>query len=399
MNTYPEIDRILDAGVTSGDVPGVLAVVVDDRQTLYEGAFGRRSLGDDQAMSLDTVIWYASMTKALVGAAAMQLIEQGRAGLDDPAARYLPELESPQVLEGFDAVGTPRLRPATRPITVRHLLTHTAGFGYDIWNADVNRYMADNGLPSLIECKRRSLLQPLVCDPGSRWEYGISIDWAGQLVEVLSGQSLRDYLRANLFDPVGMVDTDFILGASQRRRRAAIHQRHPDGALEVLAHEVNQDPEFHMGGGGCYGTVRDYAAFVQMIAAGGLARSGAQVLKPETVALMGKNAIGDLTAGVLEPILPTLAYPSDFFPGQDQKWGLSFLINPEPGPSGRSAGSLTWAGLANTYYWIDPVKRIGGVIATQILPFADPKVLALYGAFEQAVYRHLSVADGMAPAA
>lgn len=399
MSTYAEIDRILEAGVTCGDVPGVLAAVVDDRQTLYEGAFGRRGLADDHPMSLDTIIWYASMTKALVGAGTMQLIEQGKAELDDPAARYLPDLKSPQVLEGFDASGMPRLRPAVRPITVRHLLTHTSGFGYDIWNADVNRYMAENDLPALVDCKRRSLLQPLVCDPGTRWEYGISIDWAGQLVEALSGQSLRDYLRANLFDPIGMVDTDFILSSSQRRRRAGVHQRHPDGSLEPIAQEINQDPEFYMGGGGCYGTIRDYAAFVQTIAAGGRARTGAQVLKPETVALMGRNAIGDLTAGVLDAKLPALANSSNFFPGMAQKWGLSFLINPERGPSGRSAGSLTWAGLANTYYWIDPAKHVGGVIATQILPFADSKVLSLYSAFEQAVYRHLFVVDGMAPAA
>jgi methyl acetate hydrolase len=387
VDAFDGIDGILGAAVAAGDVPGVVAAAVDGRRTLYEGAAGRRGLANVHPMTLDTVIWYASMTKALVAAATMQLIERGRAQLDDPAARYLPALEAPRVLEGFDAAGAPRLRPAKRPITVRHLLTHTSGFGYDIWNADVNRYMAENGIPSLIECRKKSLHQPLVCDPGERWEYGISIDWAGQLVEALSGLSLRDYLREHLFDPIGMVDTDFILGPSQRRRRAGMHQRHPDGTLEAIEHQVNQQPEFHMGGGGCYGTVRDYAAFVQTMLGRGVARNGARVLRRETVALMGRNAIGELHAGVLNAGLPTLANSSNFFPGMAQQWGLSFLINPEPASAGRSAGSLTWAGLANTYYWIDPAKGVGGVIATQILPFADSKVLALYAAFERATYR------------
>ncbi|HTW26545.1 MAG TPA: serine hydrolase domain-containing protein [Acetobacteraceae bacterium] len=389
MKADSDIDTVLDAAVQAGAVPGVLAAVVDDRRTLYEGGFGRRGLANDHPMSLDTVVWFASMTKALVAAGAMQLIEQGRAELDEPAARYMPELGSPQVLEGFDDAGKPRLRAAKRPITVRHLFTHTSGFGYDIWNADVLRYMTEYDLPPLTDCRKKSLHQPLACDPGTRWEYGISIDWVGQLVETLSGRSLRDYLRAELFDPLGMVDTDFIIGPSQRRRLAGMHQRHPDGTLEPIVLEVHQQPEFFMGGGGCYGTVRDYAAFVQMIAGRGRARTGARVLKPETVALMGRNAIGELAAGELNAVLPTRANSSNFFPGMRQGWGLSFLINPEPSPAGRSAGSLCWGGLANTYYWIDPTRRVGGVIATQILPFADPTVLALYDAFERAAYRTL----------
>jgi CubicO group peptidase (beta-lactamase class C family) len=383
------IDEVLSQAVARGEVPGVVAVVVDDTATLYEGMFGRRGVGNAHPMTLDTVFWYASMTKALVSAGAMQLIEQGRAELDAPAARYLSELGSPPVLEGFDADGTPRLRPARGEITVRHLLTHTSGFGYDIWNADVRRYMVANEIPVLAECRRKSLHQPLACDPGTRWEYGISIDWVGQLVEALSGQSLRDYLRTHLFDPLGMFDTDFILSPGQRSRRAVVHQRQADGTLVPVRQEINQQPEFFMGGGGCYGTPRDYAAFVQMMLGRGRGRTGVQVLRPETVALMGQNAIGDLQAGVLHASLPTLANSSDFFPGMEQKWGLSFLINTKPAPAGRSAGSLCWAGLANTYYWIDPAKRVGGVIMTQILPFADAKVLALYDGFERAVYRDL----------
>ena len=329
------------------------------------------------------------MTKALVGTAAMQLVEQGKVDLDEPISRVVPGLANPKVLEGYDDAGKPILRPARRPITLRHLLTHTSGFGYDIWNGSVDRYMRENDIPLLVDCKVSSLGQPLAAEPGEKWEYGISIDWVGQVVEALSGADLETYLSENLFKPLGMKDTAFIIRPAQRKRLATVHQRQLDGSLKPIEHEISQEPEFFMGGGGLYGTARDYAKFVQMMLNDGRARDGTEVLKPETVALMGENSIGAIEAGVLKTHLPQLSYDANFFPGMSQKWGLSFLINMKDAPNGRSAGSLTWAGLANTYFWIDRKKRVGGVIMTQILPFADPIVLDLYGAFERSVYRDL----------
>jgi len=386
MGMSERCDRVLDDLVKSGGAPGVVAIAVNEQGPIYQGAAGTKGVGRSEPMTPDTIFWYASMTKALVSAGAMQLVEQGRIKLDEPASNTLPELAAPQVLEGFEADGAPKLRPARRPITPRHLLTHTAGFGYNWENGDILRYIEKHDLPDLIHCKRRSLNQPLLADPGDRFVYGIGIDWIGQLIEAVSGKSLRDYLRQNLFDPLGMDDTDFIQTAEQKARRATVHEKRPDGATVPIEHEVEQNPEFFMGGGGLCGAPTDYAAFIQMMLSGGKSKSGLSVLRPETVALMGRNHAGPVHIAGVNSVMPNLANAVDFFPGQRQGWGLSFLINLERSAQGRSPGSLSWAGLANTYFWIDPTERLGGLIMTQILPFADPAVLAAYNAFERAIY-------------
>jgi methyl acetate hydrolase len=372
-----QIDRVLREAVERGEVPGVVAVAGTRERPLYQGTFGRRALPDGGAMSEDTVFWIASMTKAITSAAAMQLVEQGRLALDRPIAPVLPELADPQVLEGFDSAGQPRLRPARRPITLRHLITHTAGFCYAIWNADIGRYIEQNGIPDIVTCRDRALLLPLVFDPGERWDYGINIDWVGKAVERASGQRLGEYLAEHLFAPLGMRDTGFKLTPERRARLAAMHARGDDGSLTPIAFEVEQEPEFEMGGGGLYGTAPDYLAFLRMFLDGGRAAGGRQVLKPETVQLMAQNAIGDLTVRPLKTAIPALSNDAEFFPGMAKKWGLGFMISPEPVPCGRGAGSLAWAGLGNTYFWIDPAKGVAGVILMQLLPFADAKALAV----------------------
>ena len=390
MPTTTHIDQVLRQAADAKEVPGVVAAAVNDKGAIYEGAFGKRDLGKGDAMTVDSVFWIASMTKAITATAAMQLVERGKLTLDDPVGKLLPQIAASQVLDGFDAAGKAKLRPAKRPITLRQLLTHTAGFTYDLWNADMGKYMQQAGIPGIITCQNAALTTPLVFDPGERWDYGINIDWAGKAVEAASGQKLDAYLHDNIFAPLGMKDTGFKLGAGQRARLCGMHARTPDG-LAAIPFELPQEPEFHMGGGGLYGTARDYLAFLQMLLHKGK-HNGATLLKPETVAEMSKNNIGNLTAGVLKTAAPDLSNDVDVFPGMAAKWGLSFLINPEKGPAGRSAGSLTWAGLANTYFWLDPVKRVAGVILTQVLPFADAKVLSLYGHFESGIYQVLEAA-------
>jgi methyl acetate hydrolase len=379
------MDAALKAAVERGEVAGVAATAGSAAGTLYEGAFGRRGLDQEAAMTPDTVVWIASMTKAVTTVAAMQQVEEGKLSLDAPIGAVVPELARPQVLEGFAADGAPRLRPARRPVTLRHLLTHSSGLSYEIWNADIGRYMERHGLPGVISCRRAALTTPLVADPGERWEYGIGIDWAGLAVEAVTGRRLAEVLRERVTGPLGMADTAFRVGAAQRARLASMHARGPDGSLAPIPFEMPQDPEFHMGGGGLYGTVRDYLRFCRMILGDG-ALEGARVLAPETVAEMRRDQIAPLEVGPMRTALPASSHDVELFPGMRKGWGLSFLINTEEGPDGRAAGSLFWAGLGNTYYWIDPKRDRAGVIATQILPFADPKVLALLGAFERAVY-------------
>jgi len=389
VTDFSEADEVLRDAAQSGEVPGVVAMAATSEGPVYAGAFGRRALPAGPDMTADSVFWIASMTKALTSAAAMQLVEQGKLGLDSPIREVLPELESPQVLEGFDEAGEPILRPAKRPITLRHLLTHTAGFGYDTWSPDLVRYQEKFGIPRVTSCQNVALTTPLLFDPGDRWDYGINIDWAGKAVERLSGQDLESYFRENLFGPLGMSDTGFKLSDDRRARLVGMHARQEDGALEPIAFEIPQEPEFHMGGGGLYGTAGDYLKFQQMILNEGIL-GGAQVLKPDTVTLMSQNHIGDIEVQRLKTARPPYSNDAEFFPGMVKKWGLGFMINTEAAPGGgRSANSLTWAGLGNTYFWIDPESDVAGVIMTQLVPFADQKVLDLYGSFERAIYEAL----------
>jgi CubicO group peptidase (beta-lactamase class C family) len=378
-------DDLLRGAVAAGDVPGVVAALTTPEGTAYAAAYGVRTQGLAAAMSQDTVMWLASMTKPLVGAAAMQLVEQGRIGLDEPAAKILPELGNVRVLEGWDAEGQPRTRAPKSAITLRRLLTHTAGFTYDTWNADMARFHKTRNLPRTGSGMNIALRLPLCFDPGQRWEYGINIDWAGKMIEAVSGMRLGEYLKRNLTGPLGMDSTAFRITPAMRERIAKVHQRGDDGRFTVSAFEVPQEPEFEPGGGGLYSTADDYQRFMRMILNGGRG-NGNQVLRRETVELMSRNAMGELRVTMLPSQNRLLSCDAEFFPGTPKSWGLSFMINEATAPTGRSAGSLAWAGLANTYFWIDPAKKLAGLLMTQVLPFVDPRSLALFAAYEKSVY-------------
>jgi methyl acetate hydrolase len=385
MQSKPEIDQVLRQMADAKQIPGVVAMAATGKDVIYQGAFGKRDLSKDVAMTPDSVFWIASMTKAITTAAGMQLVEQGKLSLDEPIGNVLPDLAAPQVLEGFDARGEPKLRPATKPITLRHLMTHTAGFAYNMWNGDMVQYLEKTGTPPVTTCQNAALKTPLMTDPGTRWEYGTNIDFVGKAVEATSGKRLDAYLRDHLFTPLGMSDTGFKIGEAQRKRLVGMHQRNADGSLTPIPFELEQEPEFHMGGGGLYGTAGDYLKFCQMVLNKGKG-NGNQVLKPETVATMGQNHIGELNMGKMTSAVAFATNDVDLYPDMVKKWGLSFLINTAKTPEGRSPGSLAWAGLANTYYWIDPARDIAGVILMQLLPFADRKCLEAFAGFERGVY-------------
>ncbi|HXU90117.1 MAG TPA: serine hydrolase domain-containing protein [Methylomirabilota bacterium] len=388
MPTLKTIDAMFNDAVERKAMPGVVATAANERGLLYEGGFGRRDLTGTAAMTPDTVVWIASMTKAITAAAAMQLVERGKLALDAPAATIVPELNAAKVLDGFDAGGQPRLRAPKRPITLRHLLTHTAGYGYEIFNAAIAQYQTATNTPGITTCTNAALTTPLLFDPGDRWEYGINIDWVGKMVEAVSGQRLDRYLQQNILGPLGMNDTSFKLSTAQRARLASVHQRGPDGTLAPIEFELPQEPEFLMGGGGLYGTAGDYLKFARMIMRGGTL-DGTPVLRQETVDLMGQNHIGPLEAGVMKSAIPALSNDVELFPGISTKWGLSFVINTQPLPTGRSSNSLAWAGLANTYFWIDRTKQVCGVFLSQVLPFYDATAVDLLVKFETEVYRAL----------
>ncbi|MFB9261795.1 serine hydrolase domain-containing protein [Bradyrhizobium erythrophlei] len=393
MQSKAQIDQLLRQKSEAKEVPGVVAVAATGKDVIYQGAFGKRDLSKDDAMTADSVFWIASMTKAVTSAGAMQLVEQGKLSLDEPIGKVLPDLATPKVLEGFDAKGEPKLRPAKKPITLRQLMTHTAGFCYDLWNGDMAAYLQKTGLPSITTCQNAALKTPIASDPGTRWEYGTNIDFVGKAVEGVSGKKLDAYLRDHIFAPLGMSDTAFKISDNMRKRLVGMHMRGEDGTLSSIPFELEQNPEFHMGGGGLYSTAGDYIKFCQMILNKGKG-NGNQVLKAETVTMMGQNHIGDLTVGKMTSAAPIYTNDVDLYPDMVKKWGLSFLINTAKTPEGRSAGSLAWAGLANTYFWIDPSRDVCGVILMQVLPFADRLCLETFAGFERGVYAGLDAGSG-----
>ncbi|WP_427025630.1 serine hydrolase domain-containing protein [Aureimonas ureilytica] len=368
-------------------VPGVAAVVTDRTGNLFEGAAGLREAGGDAAMTPDSVFAIFSTTKAITGTTVLQLVEEGRLDLDAPAKTYAPAIGELQVLDGFEADGTPRLRAPKRDITTRMLMLHTAGFGYDFFNERYNRLAEAGRQPSVITASHAALNTPLLFDPGEAWEYGSNIDWAGQVVEGVTGQRLGEVMKARIFEPLGMEDTGFVLSPAMRQRRVTMHQRDEAGALTPLPDfELPQPPEVDMGGHGLYSTALDYAKFIRMWLNDG-AGPGTRVLEPETVAMAERNGLGEMKIKGLPGVIPSLSNYAEFFPGMPKSWGLTFMINDEDAPTGRPAGSLAWAGLANLYYWIDRRNGIGGFWATQIFPFADPASVGGYLDLETAVYR------------
>jgi len=393
MQSKAQIDQILREKSEAKEIPGVVAIAARGNETIYQGAFGKRDLSKDDAMTLDSVFWIASMTKAVTTAGAMQLVEQGKLDLDAAIGKLLPDLASPQVLEGFDAKGEPKLRPAKGAITLRQLMTHTAGFCYNMWNGDMAVYLDKTGIPAITTCKNDALKTPIMSDPGTRWEYGTNIDFVGKAIEATSGKRLDAYLRDHLFAPLGMNDTSFKISDAMRKRLVGMHARGEDGSLSAIPFELEQEPEFHMGGGGLYSTAGDYIKFCQMILNKGKG-NGNQVLKAETVATMGQNHIGELNLPKMTSVAPMYTNDVDLYPDMVKKWGLSFLINTAKTPEGRSPGSLAWAGLANTYYWIDPSRDVCGVILMQLLPFADGKCLEAFAGFERGIYAGLDAGSG-----
>ena len=373
-------------------VPGVVAMLTDRDGVVYEGVAGERAAGSGSAMTADTVFAAFSTTKAITGTAALQCVEEGLLDLDAPAARYVPEIGELQVLEGFGTDGAPLLRAPKRDITTRMLLLHTAGLGYDFFDENYRRLAEEHGQPSVITGSKAALTTPLLFDPGDRWMYGSNIDWCGLVVEAVRGRRLGEVMRERIFEPLGMGDTAFALTDDMRARLAVVHQRSEDGALAPMPKMVlPQDPEIHMGGHGLYTTVPDYLKFIRMWLRDGAAPGGDRVLSPATVADAVRGGLDGQQVTALPGVVPALSNDAEFFPGLAKNWAYTFLVNEEPAPTGRPAGALGWAGLANLYYWIDRENGLGGFWATQILPFADAVSFQGYLDFETAAYRGAAI--------
>jgi CubicO group peptidase (beta-lactamase class C family) len=376
------IDASLRAAVERKDVPGVVALVTDRQRVLYQGAFGVADAATGRTLDVDALFRIASMTKPVTSLAAMQLIEQGRFSLDDPVEKYLPEFANPKVFESFDSTtGDYRLRAESRPATVRHVLTHTSGLAYPFTSATWRDFKPRAG-------ETYPFGGPLLFDPGERWHYGTSTDVVGRLVEIVSGQKLEDYFHQHIFTPLKMSDTSYNVPQGKAARLVPAQQRageRMDGVIVLQTPQPGLTIPAPIGGGGLASTADDYGRFMRMFLNGG-ELDGTRVLKAETVALMGQNAIGVVSVPALKTHLPRSADFTFIADGRD-KWGLGFLITADQVPGKRSPGSLSWGGINNTYFWIDPSRGVAGVILMQYLPFADAKALAVYDAFERGAYQ------------
>jgi CubicO group peptidase (beta-lactamase class C family) len=367
---------LLEGAVARGDAAGVAAAVTDANGTLVEACAGVTARGGDAPVGPHTLFWIASMTKPVTSLAAMQLVEQGKLALDAPIGALLPELAAPQIIQPDST-----LRLAVRPLTLRHLLTHTAGFSYAFASPAYVAYMAAHQVPAS-PGQLASLNMPLLFEPGERWEYGINTDWVGRAVEAASGMPLDEYVQAHIFARLGMSETMFWPHDAAPALRAATHQRQADGGLVALPLPAPRRPEFWSGGGGLYSTLSDYQKFMRVFLNG-----GAGLLRPETLAEMTRDQTPGLQAGYIPSANPALITGARLNEGTDTGWSLGFQYYRQPGPFGRGAGALSWAGLPNTYFWIDPAAHLAAIILMQTLPAGDLASLKLYAAFERLVYQ------------
>lgn len=369
------VETLLAKGIATRGIPCVAAVAADSKRELFGGAAGARDGSSGPAVTIDSLFMIASMGKAFTSVAAMQLVDQGKVTLDEPIARRLPQLEKARVLEGFDSRGRPRLRGVRKAITLRHLLTHTSGLAYALWDSRI----ADWEKRTSPETRAR--VTALAFEPGTAWQYGTGIDYAGYLVEALSGMSLEQYFQRHLFQPLGMQDTSFLLPPEKLERLVTMHRRQPGGALKADERKAPAPRKTFSGGGGEYSTCRDYVKFMQMMLG-----KGGGILSPESVAVLSNDIAKGRRAGVLRSTNPASSSNLDVQPGHANYQTPGFITNPDAHEGGRAAGSLAWGGIANTYFWIDPAKDRCGVIMMQYYPFADKEALGLFNEFERAVY-------------
>jgi len=375
------VSTFLADAVSRGDVPGVVALVVDRDKVLYHEAFGKMNTAKNVPMAKDTIFRIASMTKAVTSVGVMQLVEQGQVGLDDDVSKFIPRLKSPQVFGTYDErAGTYETHATKKSITIRQLLTHTSGIGYSWSDHGLNIAQKKTGATNDSEL-------PLVHEPGEQWTYGASTRVLGELIETMTGEKIDAYLEKHILGPLGMRDTSYTVPAGKYSRVVTTNQR----ANGTVTEAQNPDPipATIRGDGGLFSTAADYSRFVQMVLNKGQL-GGVRILTESTIAEMSKNQIGRVKVRLQPTADPLRSKPYPLGAGEDV-WGLGFQIAApkSPNPSMRSPGSLSWAGINNTFYWIDPQKQVGAVILMQMLPFYDEGALRVLRGFEERVYKNL----------
>ena len=379
---------VLDQTIADGRLNFAVASVGNAGGQTWSHAAGYQDAEKTKPASPDNIIQIASMTKLVTTLAALQLMEQGKLDLDTPISAYAPELNELQVLKGFVPDDTPILEKANRAPTARELMTHTAGYVYEIWNANALKGSQLGITPSLLS-EGNYLAAPLAFQPGTAWEYGINTDWLGVLVERLSGQRLADYFDEHIFMPLGMADTFYELPANKLDRSVMMMARAAEGLVPLPSFQPTPMKKGSMahysGGGGLSSTVKDYGRVLQMLLNSG-SLDEKTLLKAETVNSMFQNNIGDIQPAALATVMPTLSNTADMSFGEKATFGLGLLLHTDGITGGRKANTGSWAGLFNSYYWVDREAGTYGILGTQVLPFYEGAAIETWLEFEQAVY-------------
>lgn len=376
------VENLLSKAVEDGVVPGVVALVADRDGILLERSFGVADVSSGSQIGPDTLIRLASMTKLLTVIVAWQQLEAHGYSLDEPVGNIVPAFDDLPVLVGFDGE-LPILRAPSTRATVRHLLTHTAGLAYDLWNADLLRYETVAGIPGMASGSREAFKAPLVADPGTRFDYGNSTDWLGLVAETISGKDLGQLYRDAITGPLGMIDTVGALSPEQRRRSAPAHLR-IDGEWVVSDIDYAQSPEFVAGGHALYSTPRDFMVLQRVLLNGGKDDRGVEVIPRELISEMSRNYLGELKLRTLSTAMPDSVANLEL-DGESDGWGPGLLVSGEH-VGRRSAGSFGWLGMYNTAFWVDPARGVTASIYCQAMPFLEPSVRALLERFEETVY-------------
>ncbi|KZS87722.1 beta-lactamase transpeptidase-like protein [Sistotremastrum niveocremeum HHB9708] len=397
--TKTKIDNILKAATEQKNgIPGIIYAAVDRKgNTIYEGAAGVKSLKNpDEKLTLDTVFWIASFTKLVTTIAALQLVEQGKLSLDAPIdPQILPEVTNAKLVEGQK--GSLTYHEPKNKITLKLLLTHTAGFAYTVFNHTIREWAEETNAGDEFTGKPEGISGPLVFEPGEDWQYAIGIDWAGALVEGVTGKTLSEYFKDHIFQPLGLTSTDF--GGPLHEKLAGLHSRDEEGNLVPRDYPaIVRNPLFFSGGAGLLSIASDYLKILTALINDGVGANGTRILKSETVELMFQDAVPQFSKRLNDPIPAARADHTNvvnMLPGVEKGWGLSFLLNKAPLPTGRGAYSAFWAGIANCYWTADRENGVASVVFTQIFPFSDPLVLDTWTKAEFELYQGLNAASSL----
>jgi len=377
-----DLQAVLDGAVKAEDVPFAVGMVGGKDGVTWSGAAGERAPG--KAASVDTVFRIYSMTKAIGSTAAMILIDRGKLDPDARVEDIIPAFADIEVLDRFEG-DEPVLRAPKSKATVRQLATHTSGLEYEFWNDTIARYLTVTGRPSILSGQKAALFYPMASDPGTRWGYGMGIDWLGQIVETIDGRRIDDFCREEIFEPLAMVDTAFEVSEAMQPRLASVSMRGEDGHFAPFDIAPPSHPQVYGMGHALYSTAPDYMNFLRMVLNRG-ALGGRRVLSEKSLEWMLADHMQGLNFRRMVTAMPAITADCDPFPDARRTHSFAFLRVEDDVPGMRSAGSQTWAGVLNSHFWFDAKKDVAALIMTQSLPFVEPRFMKTYESFERAVY-------------